>query len=43
VHISTGQTPFYALFRREATLPVNWINPLPKAGWKMDAKVMQGS
>ena len=31
VHSSTGQTPFFATFRREAIMPVHWIYPIPKA------------
>ena len=28
---STGVTPQYAMFRREATLPVDWVFPTPSA------------
>ena len=29
VHTSRGQTPFFAMFGCKATLPVNWIYPVP--------------
>ena len=31
VHSSTGQTPFFATFGREAIMPIHWIYPIPKA------------
>ena len=31
IHSSTGQTPFFATFGHEASMPVHWIYPIPKA------------
>ena len=36
VHSSTRQTPFYATFGREATVPVHWIYPVPKPTPEME-------
>ena len=36
MHSSTGQMPFYAMLGWEATLPVNWIFPVPKAYREME-------
>ena len=36
VHTSTGQTPFFATFGREATVPVHWIYPTPKPDREME-------
>jgi len=36
VHSSTGQTPFFATFGREATVPVHWIYPTPKPDREME-------
>ena len=36
VQTSTGQTLFFAMFGWEATLPVNWIYPLPEVYMEMD-------
>ena len=30
VHSSTGQTPFFATFGREAIVPINWVYPIPR-------------
>ena len=47
MHTSTGWTPYFAMFEREATLPVNFIYPVPKAGvlrldWSDAGKVPEG-
>ena len=36
MHSSTGQMPFYAMLGWKATLPVNWIYPVPKAYREME-------
>ena len=28
VHISTGQTPFFATFGQEAIVPIHWVYPI---------------
>ena len=30
VHSSTGQTPYFATFGREAIVPIHWVYPIPK-------------
>jgi len=30
VHSSTGQTPFFATFGREAIVPIHWVYPIPR-------------
>ena len=37
VHSSTGQTPFFATFGREAIVPIHWVYPIPKLDAAMDA------
>ena len=36
VHSSTGQTPFFATFGREAIVPIHWVYPIPKPDAEMD-------
>ena len=36
VHSSTGQTPFFETFGREATVPVHWIYPTLKPDREME-------
>ena len=36
VHSSTGQTPFFATFGREAIVPIHWVYPIPKLDAEMD-------
>ena len=36
VHISTGQTPFFATFGREAIVPIHWVYPIPKPDVEKD-------
>ena len=35
VSSSTGVTPHYAMFRREVTLPVDWVFPTPSVEKRM--------
>ena len=36
VHSSTGQTPFFATFGREAIVPIHWVYPIPRADVEKD-------
>ena len=36
VHSSTGLTPFFATFGREAIVPIHWVYPIPKPDSEMD-------
>ena len=36
VHSSTGQTPFFATFGREAIVPIHWVYPIPKPDAEKD-------
>jgi len=36
VHGSTGQTPFFATFGREAIVPIHWVYPIPKLNAEKD-------
>ena len=36
VHSSTGQTPFFATFGREAIVPIHWVYPIPKPDVEKD-------
>ena len=36
VHSSTGQTPFFATFWREAIVPIHWVYPIPKPNAERD-------
>ena len=36
MHISTGQTPFFASFGREAIVPIHWVYPIPRADVEKD-------
>ena len=36
VHSSTGQTPFFATFGREAIIPIHWVYPIPRADVERD-------
>ena len=43
VHSSTGQTPFFATFGREAKVPVHWIYPTPKPDREMELSGPDGN
>ena len=36
VHSSTGQTPFFATFGREAIVPIHWVYPIPRPDAEKD-------
>ena len=36
VHSSTGQTPIFATFGREAIVSIHWVYPIPKPDAEMD-------